>query len=354
MSTDMFEDKLRSLLRDSADAAGPAYVDVDPNAVVTSGQRVIRRRRMAAGAGIAASALVLGLGAWAVLDQSSDRAVEPVPATRSSNVAPDVVSATVTAPEGGPVKSYTVALERGTGRVTATYEFANGDQGDAGMIGRIGEGEQKAVWATVSRDPLIVVGVVPAEADELMTRFRNGDVGGVTTTEAPLTTTDYQAFLVQAENSPPGAELAGLDWSAGGRVLDVEGRELPSATMGDRTVYVNDAAGELGMVTPDGSFRVPLQSATSGGATPHLTTAVKQTGQPTVTTFAIVLPIDAADVSLQVAPGASLVSQESAPLFGGAGLAVVATVTAPADVTPVVRQVTWTADGRQSTWRDVG
>ena len=83
MSTDTFEGELRSLLHDTADAEGPAYVDVDPNAVVTQGRRVVRRRRMAAGAGIAAATLVLGAGAWAVLDQGSRRAVEPVPATRS-------------------------------------------------------------------------------------------------------------------------------------------------------------------------------------------------------------------------------------------------------------------------------
>ena len=38
MSTDTFEDQLRSLLHDTADAEGPAYVDVDPNAVVTTGR----------------------------------------------------------------------------------------------------------------------------------------------------------------------------------------------------------------------------------------------------------------------------------------------------------------------------
>jgi hypothetical protein len=137
-------------------------------------------------------------------------------------------------------------------------------------------------------------------------------------------------------------------------VFDVEGHELPSATIGDRTVYLNDAAGELGMVTPDGTSRVPLQSATSGGATPHLTTSVKEEGQPTVTTFAIVLPIDAGDITVGLVPGATLVSQQSAPLLGGAGVAVVATVKAPDNVDPVVREVTWTADGRQSTWRNVG
>jgi hypothetical protein len=355
MSTDTFEHELRSLLHDTADAEGSAYVDVDPQAVVTQGRRVVRRRRLAAGAGIAASALVLGIGAWVVLDQSSGRdAVEPVPATRTSSVAPDVVSTTI-AVKGNPrVSGYTVHLDRSTGRVTATDLSPTGEQGLDVMIGRIGEGEQKAVWETLSRDPLVVVGVVPAEADQLMTRFGNLDVGGVTSSESPLTTTAYQAFLVQTQKSPPGAELAGLDWAASGRVFDVEGHELPSATIGDRTVYLNDAAGELGMVAPDGTSRVPLQAATTGGATPHLTTSVNEEGGPTVTTFVIVLPIDAGDISLGLASGATLVSQESAPLLGGAGLAVVATVKAPDTVDPVVRQVTWTADGRQSTWRDAG
>ena len=34
MSTDTFEDELRALLRDTADAEGPAYVDVAPDAVL--------------------------------------------------------------------------------------------------------------------------------------------------------------------------------------------------------------------------------------------------------------------------------------------------------------------------------
>jgi hypothetical protein len=355
MSTDTFEDELRSLLQDGADAEGPAYVDVDPGTVLLQGRRVVRGRRIATGAGIAACALVLGTGAWAVLDQSSgpDR-LQPVPATRSATVAPEVVSATM-AVEGNPgVATYTVHLDRSTGRVSATDTSPTGKAGLDVPIGRMGEGEQKAVWATVSRDPFIVLGVVPAEADQLMTRFENGDVGGARTDEEPLGTTAYKAFMIRTEKSPQGAALTGLDWAANGRVLDVEGHELPSATLGDRTVYRNDAAGELGLVTPDGSSRVLLQSATSGGATPHLTTAVEQTGKPTVTTFVIILPVDAGDISLDLAAGATLESQQSAPLVDGSGLAVLATVQSEDSADPVVRQVTWTADGRQSSWRDVG
>ena len=43
-------------------------------------------------------------------------------------------------------------------------------------------------------------------------------------------------------------------------------------------------------------------------------------GQPTVTTFVIVLPIDASDIAVQVATRATLVSQDERPLLGGTGL----------------------------------
>jgi hypothetical protein len=350
MSTDTFEDELRSLLHDTADAEGQAYVDVDPNAVVTQGRRVVRRRRLGAGAGIAASALVLAVGAWAVLDRSSGRdAVEPVPATRSSSVAPDVVSTTI-AVEGNPrVAAYSVHLDRSTGRVTATDISPTGEKGLDVMIGRIGEGEQKAVWETLSRDPFIVVGVAPV-SDQLMTRFV-GDVGAATTSDAPLSTTAYEAFLVTTEKSPPEASLTGLVRATDGRIFGAEGVELPSATIpGDRIVYIDDAGREMGLVTPDGSAQVPLTPAAAGAPTGHLTTAVQEAGKPTVTTFALVLPIEAGDISVQVAPGATLVSEEERPLLGGSGVAVVATVSGPDELGPVVTEVTWTAEGRQVSW----
>lgn len=352
MSTDTFEDELRSLLHDTADAEGPAYVDVDPNAVVTQGRRVVRRRRVAAGAGIAASALVLGVGAWAVLDRSSGRdAVEPVPATRSSSVAPDVVSTTI-AVEGNPrVAAYSVQLDRSTGRVTATDISPTGEKGLDVMIGQIPVGEPRAVWETLSRDPFVVVGVLPSDAEQLMGRFVDGDIGGVTTRTADLTTTRYQAFLFQSEKPSPGADLAGLDWSNGSGVLTSDGFQLPSAPFpGGRMVYVNAAAGEMGLVTPDGSAQAPLTPAAAGAPTGHLTTAVEEAGKPTVTTFALVLPIEAGDISVEVAPGATLVSEEERPLLGGSGVAVVATVSGQDDLGPVITKVTWTAEGRQVSW----
>ncbi len=130
MSTDTFEGELRSLLHDTADAEGPAYVDVDPNAVVTQGRRVVRRRRMAAGAGVAAATLVLGAGAWAVLDQGSRRqGWSPCRRPRSASAGPPT-SISTRAPsrvEGNPrVAVATPCASTGPpGRVTASRHLCD-------------------------------------------------------------------------------------------------------------------------------------------------------------------------------------------------------------------------------------
>ena len=60
MSTDTFEDTLRDLLRDTADAAGPGCLEPDADRVIGLGRRVLRRRRWAAGLVAASVAGVAG------------------------------------------------------------------------------------------------------------------------------------------------------------------------------------------------------------------------------------------------------------------------------------------------------
>lgn len=67
MSTDTFEDTLRDLLRDTADAAGPGCLEPDADRVIGLGRRVLRRRRWAAGlvaASVAGVAGVMGSRHW--------------------------------------------------------------------------------------------------------------------------------------------------------------------------------------------------------------------------------------------------------------------------------------------------
>ena len=176
-------------------------------------------------------------------------------------------------------------------------------------------------------------------ADQLMTRFA-GDVGGVTTSETrPRARPRHEAFLVTTEESPPEATLTRPRPGrprAGASSAPTE-LELPSATVpGGRTVDVDAAGREMGVITPDGGAQVPLGAASPGAPTGHLMTAVKEAGKPTVTTFAIVLPIEAGDIAVRVAPGATLVSEDERPLSGGVGrgVAVVATVEGPDEPHP--------------------
>lgn len=356
MSHDLFEDRLRTELRGAADAQAPDFLDIDPAVVLGTGRRVVRRRRMAVAGGTLAALAVLGAGSWAVLDGSTDRSAPEVPATRSAgpDVAPDVVSTTLPAGNGGPVTVYTVRLERSTGRVTVASTSPDGATKDLGDIGRVPTDRPGAVYATVSHDPFVAVGVLPSDAEQLMTRFGTADLGGVSTEEGPLRTTSWKAFLVHSDKSPAGAELTGLDWASGGRVFDASGNALPAARIGDRTVYVDAAAGELGSVEPDGSARGPLTTATDEGALPRLWTAVTPSGTQTRSTVTLLLPIGAQDVQVGATAGSTVRSTDTAPLLGGSALAVVAVVEGPDARHPDVASVTWTVDGKRTTWRDGG
>ena len=82
MSTDTFEDELRSLLHDTADAEGSAYVDVDPNAVVTqdAGSSAVVAWQLAP----ASLPRRRHRAAWAAIDRVAggvDRACDPVGST---------------------------------------------------------------------------------------------------------------------------------------------------------------------------------------------------------------------------------------------------------------------------------
>lgn len=362
MTPDVFEDRLRAHLHGATEAEAGAFIDIDATQVLGTGHRVVRRRRLALAAGSLAAATVVGVGAWAVLDGSGARAVDQVPATRlpatrsTGAIAPDVVSAALRVTDAGPgsaVAGYTVRLDRSTGRVTATQTSATGAAGPEVTVGTIPVGKPRAVWEVVSRDPFVVVGALPSDAVELMGRFTGGDIGGVTTRTADLATTSYQAFLFQSEKPSPRADLRGLDWSTAGGVFSADGSALPSAAFGDgRLVYVDAAGGEMGLVTPEGAALVPLQRVAADAPTGHVTSTISEGGKAGVTTFATVLPIDAGDIAVRVAPGTTLVSKDERPLLGGSGVAVIATVEGSGTQSPVVTGLTWTANGRQVTWQN--
>ncbi len=342
MSHDVFEDRLRAELRGATEAEAPAFLDIDPTEVLGTGRRVVRRRRMAVAGGTLAAVAVLGAGSWAVLDGSADRAAPEIPATRTSTGR--LVEATLPGPAGA---TYAVRLDPATGDVVTVLR-RRGTAATA-LVGRVSPAGSGAAWGTVSVDPFVVLGVVPDEADQVMTRYDGGDLGSTGMDEVPLPGTEFKAVIFTSEKSPGDAVLAGIDYAVTGRVFTSSGTELPSATVGDRTVYVDAEGDEIGVIEADGSATRPLPAAGSSDR-PHISSARGATGQALVTTAAVIVPIGAQDVAVEVAPGATLRSTDSVPLFGGSGLAVIAVAEGPENLSPVVTRVVWTVDGTGDSW----
>ncbi len=303
MSTETFEDELRSLLHDAADAEGPAYVDVDLGVVVVRGRRVLRRRRIAMAGGALAAAVVVAAGSWAAVNDGRDRAA-PVPATRTTMADVGVVKADVTLDDGGGSAQYTVRLDTSTGEVTATKGDLDPDAPvPLGTVPRTGA---VATWATLSTEPFVVVGVVPAAATQTMTRF-TGDLGGISSDRSPLPGTPYQAVVWRAERTDPAGSLAGLDWTDGTHVYDTRGAEVPSTRLDDRVLYVDEVADQLGIVEPDGSATIPMQDARDAGLPPVYAAGRGPEGGRMTTTYAILLPAGATDVRADVDPAVNVV-----------------------------------------------
>ncbi|MGG5260412.1 hypothetical protein [Phycicoccus avicenniae] len=343
MSHDVFEDELRARLLGATESESHAFHDIDTTEVLGSGRRIVRRRRMAAVGGTLAAVTVLGVGSWAVLDGTTDRAVQEVPATR---VSPGrIVEATLPGPDDA---TYAVRFDKATGSAVTVYR--KGGTTATALVGRQMREGVGAAWGKVSDAPFVVLGVVPNDTSQMMYRFDGGDLGGTSTTDdVPLPGTGFKAFVITSEKAPGDATLSGLDYAVGGRVFAADGTEVPSATVDGRTVYVDEDADEIGLVEPDGSATRPLSLSASGGR-PHLATSRGATGSALVTTTAVIVPIGAQDVAVEVAAGATLRSSTSAPLLGGSGLAVIAVSEGPEKPMRGVTRVTWTVDGQAGSW----
>ena len=96
MSTDLFEDTLRDLLRDTADAAGPGYLEPDADQVIGLGRRVVRRRRYATGLVAASIAGIAGLVGVAAMGPGADRTSPPAGTSSAVPSSQGVVTADLT------------------------------------------------------------------------------------------------------------------------------------------------------------------------------------------------------------------------------------------------------------------
>ncbi|MBR7743853.1 hypothetical protein KC207_11180 [Phycicoccus sp. BSK3Z-2] len=335
MSRDTFEDELRTLLHEAADGERDRYVDVDSGSVLGDGVRVVRRRRLVAAAVTSVLALVVGIGGWTALSGTVDRA-QVVPATPEPT-ATGTVTAPVQVDDGSTVD---VSFDPATGAVELVRTAENGVVDRA--TPRVATlGRPSATWATVVRDPLVVAGVLPADAVDVVPRWQ-GVGGGSSTATADLPGTTYQAFAIRAESPSRDASLVDLYWRQGATTYTAGSGTLPTAVVDDTVVFVDAAAGVLGVGSGGTTALTPTGPDTRAGEPPYggLTTDGPDGGG--LETFAAVLPGRVDDVVVRATPEATLLSNDTVVLPDGAGTAVVARLRLPGPGGSGVAELKWT------------
>ncbi|MBM6405165.1 hypothetical protein JQN72_13030 [Phycicoccus sp. CSK15P-2] len=350
MSPDIFEDELRGQLRSAADAEAGAFLDIDTASVIGSGARIIRRRRMAAAGGTLALAVVAGLGAWAVLAQGTPDALDEVPATQSGTPTPSATATGVVEARVPDGAKGTVLVRLDTDRRTLSAELPGGGAQDRAVeVGTLSAGRSEVLYGRVSEDPLVVVGVLPAGATSFSPVI--SEQRGVSTGDAELAGTGYRAFVVRGQREDRGTEVTDVYWTDGRAVRTADGRTVESAAMGDRIAYHDQQGGMFGVVTPEGWGNVPTSDDTDTGLPPEALMGVRRDASAMDTTYAVLLPPGAEDVSVDLAPDATLEDSTTSALGDRATVMLARLTTPPESEGSGVTQVHWTdATGRH----DVG
>ncbi len=347
MSPDTFEDQLRSLLHDTADAEGPAYVDVDPNAVVMSGRRVLRRRRLATGAGIAAAVVALGGVGVATLTDGVDRTSDPAVSTSvPTATGPVSVDLTRTADVGD---AWGRPDGRASVRVTVDPKARTWTNALIASDGSVSPQTSAALranplTATWSRDPGapgLVVGLLPAAAVNWAPVWVDASPAS-TQDVAAMPGTGLQAFALWHEGGA-STQLAGLDWTDGQRVYTTSGAAVPSERVGDEVVFVDQTQGLMGIFGPGSSSFKELRD-TPDGQQPSVMRGVLAEGSTMMESSVLVLlPAGATRVDVKPAPGATLLSTNAISGGSTSGTLLVTRLRMP-EATPGtgVDRVTWT------------
>ena len=352
MSTDTFEDELRSLLHDTADAEGTALEDVDPQVVLLQGRRVVRRRRVATGAALAAATLVVGLVGYSALSTGDDRTTTPAGPT-SSVVTTGAVTAELASPktvgdEGGspvPAEDVRVTIDRARGAVR--YETVVDGEMTVVASGLLPTTRRASTYTSSPLVTGLTMGLLPESATQLALVWA-GDVPGSAQATAPLPGTGFQAFAVWHTGSASETTFAGFDWTDGKSVYRPDGGMVTSGGSGGTVAFVDVEQNLFGMFQAEGTVGTKRISDTTEGARPVMMLGRQDDGSDVMAaTVLVVLPAGASAV--EVTPWAG-VTLGSTKVFEGSSTAetlVVARLTMPPKVAGTgVQRVRWTgADG---------
>lgn len=353
MSTDTFEDTLRDLLRDTADAAGPGYVEPDAAQVIGLGRRVVRRRRYATGLVAASVAGIAGVVGMAALGPGFDGASPPADTSSAAPSSPGLVTAdltrgTTTEPAGADSDEHTalVGVDLRQWELTTSHQDAEG--GPTTTISHLPANPQTSAWADEPGSLGLGLGVVPAAAKDVVLVRAAGPATGPNDLQ-PLDGTPYQAFASWPEANDEQSPLTGLIWSDGSKVFDNQGVEVPSVRSESALGYVDTAQGVMGIF--DGGVGTgPLKDSASGSVPSLMLTKEVVGSEEWDATVLLVLPPEVRTIKVKASPGTtvkSTVSDTGRPLSDDT-LVLVRLTRLPRASGTGLDSVTWTnADGSQ-------
>lgn len=372
MTPDVFEDELRAQLRGATDAQSDAFLDIDTDALLGTGHRALRRRRVAMAGGTAALATVVSLGAWAAFGASGDRAVEQMPATRTS---PALITGSVqtlldefgdlSAADGTPLaipgpRRVAVQVTPG-GTPDLQYLEVGSDGRTSPLVGSSldGVGPLSATWRTAGNGSHVLMGVLPAQAVQFQLVAPIPDEGGhaTSTVTAPIAGTGRQAFAVRfAEASDAQATRHLLWWGADRVVHDELGAVVPSIALGDAdgtVVFVSEAFDRFGTFSDrDGSSSMVLDGSRNTSGHPVIASG-RGTGSRIDGLFAAVVPAGSVPGTLTPTAGTTVTNPLSRAVLPGTDLAVLwSRYSYPrTEKGSGYSSVTWTEGGRAVTER---
>ncbi|MBD3781984.1 MAG: hypothetical protein IE926_03355 [Micrococcales bacterium] len=369
MTHDLFEDELRTMLRGAAEAQRDAFVEVDTAEVLGTGQRVLRRRRRALVGGTLAATLVVGVGGWAVLDRSGDRAAVEVPATRSATPTSPVTAvldefADLSGTGGTPLSipgPRQVAVRVVPGATPDLQYLEVGAGGRTTLLGGSsldGVPRTSATWGTAGEGGHVLIGVAPAEARDITVLTPISDEGGHASTlvTKELPGTGRQAFAVRFAEAGDADAVRHLLWrDAEDAVRDENGAAVASVALGDgkgTIFWVSDALGRFGTFGGDGPTWTALDGARNSSGRPVLSMG-RGDGAVLTGLFVAVVPAAAEPGSMTPRAGSTVTHPLTKVLLPGTEYAALwATWTqTTADSLSGYTEVTWTEDGRTVTQR---
>jgi hypothetical protein len=374
MTHDLFEDELRAQLHGAVDHESHAYMDIDPTTVLFTGHRVVRRRRAAAGAGIAAAVLVTGIVGWSAIGTGVDRASLPAGTSRTSS-SPSVAGTAVTArldpfsdlsgTDGRPLAVPGPRQVAVTVDPTRTPDLVYSEVGAGGALTMMGGSSLEGIapsastWGTAGEGSHVLVGVLPADAVQFQLVTPMDDKGGhaATSVTAPLPGTGRQAFAVRfAEAADADAVRHLLWWGGDGVVHDETGATVPSVALGDpegTVVFVSDSLDRMGTFSDgDGLSSMTLDGSRNSSGRPVLA-AGRGDADRIEWLFAAVVPASAQPGTITPTAGTTIRTPLTRAPVAGTQLAVLwSRFSSPRGAEGSgYAAVTWTEDGRTVTQR---